>query len=46
MRGDDEICGRLFNYIDLKKRVRTDHPLRVMRPIANAALKCLVGSLS
>src|SRR6516164_6434368 len=43
MRGDDEICGRLFSYIDLEKRVRRDHPLRVIRQIANAALKSLSG---
>jgi transposase len=41
MRGDDEICGRLFSYIDLEKRVRADHPLRVIRQIVNAALKTL-----
>jgi hypothetical protein len=28
MRGDDEICGSLFSYIDLEKRVRSDHPQR------------------
>ena len=43
MRGDDEICGRLFSYIDLEKRVRSDHPLRVIRQIVNAALKTLSG---
>jgi transposase len=41
MRGDDAICGRLFSYIDLEKRIRADHPLRVIRTIANAALKSL-----
>ena len=43
MRGDDAICGRLFSYIDLEKRIRPDHPLRVIRVIANAALKSLSG---
>src|SRR5437879_7479202 len=43
MRGDDGICGSLFSYIDLEKRVRADHPLRVIRQIANAALKSLSG---
>src|SRR6201998_1983067 len=38
MRGDDEICGSLFSYIDLEDRVRVDHPLRPIREIANAAL--------
>ena len=27
MRGDDAICGCLFSYIDLDKRIRADHPL-------------------
>jgi transposase len=43
MRGDDEICGSLFSYIDLENRVRADHPLRVIREIANAALVALSG---
>src|SRR5947199_1978328 len=43
MRGDDAICGRLFSYIDLEKRIREDHPLRVIRSIAKAALKSLSG---
>jgi len=43
MRGDDEICGSLFSYIDLEQRVRADHPLRVIREIANAALSALSG---
>jgi transposase len=41
MRGDDGICGSLFSYIDLEKRVRADHPLRLIRQIANAALHAL-----
>src|SRR6201987_2109686 len=44
MRGDDAICGKLFSYIDLEKRIRADHPLRVIRGIANAALKSLSGA--
>ena len=44
MRGDDEICGSLFSYIDLEKRVRTDHPLRLIREVANAALAVLSGA--
>jgi transposase len=35
MRGDDELCGSLFSYID---------PLRVIREIANAALAALSGA--
>ncbi len=43
MRGDDEICGKLFSYIDLEDRVRADHPLRVIREIANAGAGGAVG---
>ena len=43
MRGDDEICGSLFSYVDLEDRVRADHPLRPICEIANAALAALSG---
>jgi len=46
MRGDDGICGSLFSYIDLEKRVRADHPLRVIRQIVNTALKSLSGEFA
>jgi transposase len=45
MRGDDAICGSLFSYIDLEKRIRADHPLRMIRAVANGALKSLSGEL-
>jgi transposase len=38
MRGSDERSGELFSYIDLEKRVRPDHPLRVIRVLVNDAL--------
>jgi transposase len=41
MRGDDANSGSMFSYIDLEKRVRADHPLRMIREIVNAALKSL-----
>jgi len=41
MRGSDERSGSLFSYVDLEARVRSDHPLRTMREIANAALSDL-----
>jgi transposase len=41
MRGDDAVKGSFFSYIDLEKRVRLDHPLRLIREIANAALSSL-----
>jgi hypothetical protein len=46
MRGDDGICGSFCSYIDLEERVRADHPLRVIRQIANAALKSLSGEFA
>lgn len=46
MRGDDEICGGLFSYIDLEDRVRADHPLRPIREIANVALATLSGDFA
>ena len=43
MRGSDRGNGSLFSYVDLEERVRPDHPLRVIREIANASLKALSG---
>jgi hypothetical protein len=37
------VAGSLFSYVDLEKRVRTDHPLRVIRGIVNATLAELSG---
>src|SRR5258706_12418968 len=41
MRGSDQGNGSLFSYVDMEQRVRPDHPLRVIREIANASLKAL-----
>jgi transposase len=41
MRGRDDGNGSLFSYVDLEQRVRPDHPLRVIRAIANASLQAL-----
>jgi len=38
MRGKDEVRGALFSYVDLERRVRPDHPLRLIRSIVDAAL--------
>src|ERR1700730_14438779 len=46
MRGDDGVCGNLFSYIDLEQRVRADHPLRVIREVANTALRALTGEFA
>ena len=41
MRGGDGRSGELFSYVDLEKRVRSEHPLRAIRAIVNAALAAL-----
>lgn len=46
MRGTDERSGQLFSYVDLEARVRRDHPLRVIREIANEALSALAADFS
>jgi transposase len=33
MRGGDERTGERISYVDLEKRVRSDHPLRPIRAI-------------
>jgi transposase len=38
MRGSDAATRSLFSYVDLEKRVPTDHPLRGIREIVNATL--------
>ena len=38
MRGNDALAGSLPSNVDLEKRVRPDHPLRVMRSLVNSAL--------
>ena len=46
MRGTDERAGALFSYVDLEARVRTEHPLRAIRVIANEALVALAADFS
>ena len=41
MRGGDKRTGELFSYVDLEKRVRSDHPLRAIRGLVNEALVAL-----
>jgi transposase len=43
MRGSDAVAGSLFSYMDMEKRVRVDHPLRVICGIVNATLVELSG---
>src|SRR5215469_4637361 len=37
MRGGDEQTGELFSYVNLEKRVRSDHPLRAIRGLVGAS---------
>lgn len=46
MRGTDERTGELFSYVNLERRVRADHPLRVIGTIANDALASLAADFS
>jgi hypothetical protein len=46
MRGSDESLGSLFSYVNLEARVRGDHPLRLIREIANTALSDLSRALT
>jgi len=46
MRGTDKRTGELFSYVDLEQRVPTEHPLRVIRAIANEALGALSADFS
>jgi len=46
MRGGDKRTGELFSYVDLEKRVRSDHPLRAIRGLVNEALVALVDEFS
>ena len=41
MRGGDEQTGELFSYVNLEKRVRSDHLLRAIRGLVNEALVAL-----
>jgi transposase len=46
MRGSDESSVSLFSYVNLEARVRGDHPLRLIRETANAALSDLSRALT
>ena len=46
MRGEDKGTGELFSYVDLEKRVRSDHPLRAIRGLVNEALVALEHEFS
>lgn len=46
MHGCDERTGALFSYVDLEARVQLDHPLRVIRDVANEALLEMSGAFA
>ena len=46
MRGGDGRSGELFSYVDLEKRVRSEHPLRAIRAVVNAALAALEAAFA
>jgi hypothetical protein len=41
LRGSDERTGSLVSYVDLKARVRKDHPLRPIRFVVNETLSTM-----
>lgn len=41
MRGNDAVAGSLFSYVDIEKRIPSDHPLRLIREIVNATLRAM-----
>jgi transposase len=46
MRGEDEETGSLFSYLSPASLVPSDHPLRVIRDVVNAALERLSAEFS
>jgi transposase len=46
MRGTDHQTSQMFSYLSPEQMVPRDHPLRVIRPLANAALDRLSSAFS
>lgn len=46
MRGTDEQTAALFSYLSPDALVPSDHPLRAIRPVVNAALERLSPQFS
>ena len=44
MRGTDRQTGHMFSYLSPEALVPKEHPLRLIRPLANAALERLSAS--
>ena len=45
MRGDDLQQTAMFSYVALERRIPTDHPLRAIRRLTDAALERISGNL-
>ena len=41
MRGSDAVTGSMFAFVDIKARIREDHPIREIRRIVNDTLASL-----
>lgn len=46
MRGQDVRSSSLFSYVDLERRIRPDHPLRMIRTLVDEALTTLDGQFA
>ena len=46
MRGSARRSGELFSYVDVERRIRSDHPLRSIRGVVNEALDALSGQFA
>ncbi len=46
MRGCDDRTGSLFSYVDLERRIRSDHPLRTIRRLVDDALSSMDSTFS
>ena len=46
MRGSDERTGSLFSYVDIKGRLRPDHPLRAIRALTDETLAAMERELA
>lgn len=46
MRGDDELQNGMFSYVTMEQRIASDHPVRRIRTMVDAALKRMDSELS
>src|ERR1700724_2059804 len=45
MRGEDEKQSAMFSYVTLERRIRSDHPLRIIRGMTDGALERMNSQL-